>query len=182
MPAISIRDSVVAPLRQRWWIGPQMVLLVGLGAGVIATVIEIALWWLAGMPLPETLFRDARLTAALIMGIGVLPPPTTARWDILAVATLIHFFLSVAYAVIPAYLVGRLRTAPALVVGALYGLAIYVVNLYGLTTLFPWFAAARDWVTLVTHLVFGIALMEGCRQFVLQAAETDMAAVRAESH
>lgn len=48
-----------------------MALVVGLGAGVIATLAQLALWWLAEMPLPDTLFRDARLTAALAMGTGV---------------------------------------------------------------------------------------------------------------
>lgn len=54
-------------------IDPVMALVAGLGAGVVATLAQIALWWLAGMPLPETLFRDARLTAALVMGIDVPP-------------------------------------------------------------------------------------------------------------
>jgi hypothetical protein len=97
------------------------------------------------------------------MGASVLPPPSTAHWDVLLVATLIHFVLSVGYAVIAVQLTGRLRTGSALFVGALYGLLIYVVNLYGLTILFPWFAVARDWVTLVTHVVFGVSLAGGCR-------------------
>lgn len=146
-------------------IDPTMVLVVGLGAGVIATVAQIAMWWLAGMPLPETLFRDARLTAALVMGIDVLPPPSTPQWNILLVATLIHFLLSVLYALIPAHWASRLRNGSALFAGALYGLAIYVINLYGFTLLFPWFEVVRDWVTLLTHLVFGVALAAGYRLF-----------------
>jgi len=142
-----------------------MALVAGLGAGVVATLAQIALWWLAGMPLPETLFRDARLTAALVMGTDVLPPPSTLQWTILLVATLIHFLLSVVYALIAAPLASRLRNGSALFAGALYGLAIYVVNLYGFTLLFPWFAVARDWVTLLTHLVFGVALAAGYRLF-----------------
>lgn len=151
--------------RERGRIDPAMALVAGIGAGVIATLAQLALWWLADMPLPETLFRDARLTAALAMGTDVLPPPSTPQWDILLVATLIHFVLSVAYAMIPAHLASRLRTGPALFAGALYGLAIYVVNLYGFTLLFPWFAMTRDWVTLAAHLVFGVALAGGCRLF-----------------
>ena len=155
--------------RERGRIDPAMALVAGIGAGVIATLAQLALWWLADMPLPETLFRDARLTAALAMGADVLPPPSTPQWDILLVATLIHFALSVAYALIPAHLASRLRTGPALFAGALYGLAIYVVNLYGFTLLFPWFAMTRDWVTLAAHLVFGVALAGGCRLFSAQA-------------
>lgn len=151
--------------QERGRIDPAMVLLVGLVAGVVAAVVQIVLWWLAGMALPEMFFRDVRLTAALVMGSGVLPPPSTPQWDVLLVATLIHFTLSTAYALIPAHLAGRLRSGPTLVVGASYGLVIYLVNLYGFTLLFPWFAVARDWVTLVTHLVFGVTLAEGCRLF-----------------
>lgn len=150
---------------RRGWVDPAMTLAVGVGAGVVATVAQLVLWWLAEMPLPDTLFRDARLTAALVMGTRVLPPPSTAQWDILLVATLIHFALSIAYALIPVRWAGRLRTGPALIAGALYGLAIYGVNLHGFTLIFPWFAVARDWVTLVAHLVFGLALAGGCRLY-----------------
>lgn len=142
-----------------------ILLIVGIGAGILATVAQIALWRLAGMPILETLFRDARLTAALLMGPGVLPPPATAQWDILVVATLIHFALSISYALAPALLAARLPAGPAIVAGALYGLGIYIVNLYGFTLLFPWFSVARDWVTLLTHLVFGMALTGGCWWF-----------------
>ncbi|WP_237763248.1 sodium:proline symporter [Thiobacillus denitrificans] len=157
--------ETVPPRTAHERIDPVMALVAGLGAGVVATLAQIALWWLAGMPLPETLFRDARLTAALVMGIDVLPPPSTPQWNILLVATLIHFLLSVVYALIAAPLASRLRNGSALFAGALYGLAIYVVNLYGLTLLFPWFAGVRDWVTLITHLVFGVALAGGYRLF-----------------
>lgn len=153
------------PWRERGRIDPALALVAAVAAGVFATAVQLVLWWMAKMPLPETLFRDARLTAAMIMGTGVLPPPSTPQWDILVVATLIHFSLSVVYALIPTYWFVRLRTGPALVAGALYGLTIYVVNLYGFTALFPWFAVARDWVTLVTHLAFGVALAGTCRLF-----------------
>jgi uncharacterized membrane protein len=97
------------------------------------------------------------------MGTGVLPPPATAQWDVLLVATLIHFALSVAYAVLPALLSGRQTLGHALLIGAAYGLAIYGVNLYGLTLFFPWFVVARDGITLLTHLVFGAVLFGGCQ-------------------
>lgn len=34
--------------------------------------------------------------------------------------------------------------------------ALYAVNLYGFTALFPWFAQLRDWITIAAHLVFGV--------------------------
>ena len=142
-----------------------MLLTVGLCAGVIATLAQLALWWLAGIPLLETFYRDTRLTAAIAMGPAVLPPPSTLQWDILLVAALIHLALSIVYALMPVHFAGRLPTGPAFIAGALYGLAMYVVNLYGFTALFPRFALARGWVTLVTHLIFGVALMGSCQLF-----------------
>jgi hypothetical protein len=35
------------------------------------------------------------------------------------------------------------------------GRALYLVNFYGFTALFFWFVAARNWVVIVDHLVFG---------------------------
>jgi hypothetical protein len=138
--------------RERGRIDPAMALVAGIGAGVIATLAQLALWWLADMPLPETLFRDARLTAALAMGTDVLPPPSTPQWDILLVATLIRFILSVAYALIPRI---RLRT-DRLLCRRPYGrpLRDQSVRLY---PAIPWFAMTRDWVP-AAHLVFGVAL------------------------
>ncbi len=153
--------SVPGRWQERGRVIPSLVLLVGIGAGVFATVVQLFLWWLSEIPLLETLFRDARLTAAMVMGPGVLPPPSTIQWDILLVATLLHFAISVAYALIPAYLSSRLRIGPAVLVGAVYGMIIYVINLYGFTLLFPWFSVTRDWITLVAHLAFGIGLVGG---------------------
>jgi hypothetical protein len=157
--------AVPGALRERGSINIGLLLFAGLTAGIIATLVQIALWWLTQMPVFETLFRDARLTAALIMGSAVLPPPSTAQWDILLVASLIHFVLSIIYAVLPVLLLSRLKTGAALAAGIIYGLAIYGVNLYGFTMLFPWFTVARDWVTLVTHLVFGVALVGASHLF-----------------
>lgn len=155
--------------RERGRIDPTLALVAGVSAGVFATAVQLVLWWAARMPVPETLFRDARLTAAMVMGAGVLPPPSTPQWDILAVATLIHFSLSVAYALIATPWFVRLRTGPALAAGALYGVTIYAVNLYGFTALFPWFAVTRDWITLVAHLAFGVALAGTCRVYSARA-------------
>ena len=165
-------------LRQQGRIDLAMVLIAGLCAGVIATAAQLILWWLVAVPVLETLFRDARLTAAMVMGTSILPPPSTARWDILLVATMVHFALSIAYALIPAQLANRLRHRSILTAGAFYGVAIYMLNMYVFTALFPWFAVARDWVTLVAHIVFGVALMAGCRLFL----NDDTIALNAESH
>lgn len=136
-----------------------MVVLSGLFAGTIATIAQLVLWWLADIPILATLLRDARLTAAMVMGSGVLAPPLTAQWEIFMVATLVHFGLSTLYAILPALLARHLGTLGALAFGVSYGLAIYAINLHGFTAFFPWFAVSRDWITLAAHAVFGVALV-----------------------
>jgi hypothetical protein len=130
--------------------------LAGIAAGVVATLAQVALWWAASKPLPAILFRDARLTAAMVMGTGALPPPATFDGSVMMIATLIHFALSIAYGLALSVLIARTSTALALLAGAVFGACLYGINMYGFTLVFPWFVAARDWITAVTHVVFGV--------------------------
>ena len=86
----------------------------------------------------------------------MLPPPATFGVLIVLIATLIHFALSIAYGFALAYLLARSGRGASTLTGALFGLALYAVNLYGFTTLFPWFAQARGWITITAHLIFGV--------------------------
>jgi len=127
----------------------------GIAAGILATVVEVALWLALTDALPEILYRDARFAAAIVMGSSALSP-ADSRVSIMLVATLVHFALSIVYAVIVARLTARLRMHTALLAGGVFGLALFIVNLYGFTALFPWFAARRDGVTLAAHVAFGV--------------------------
>ena len=130
----------------------------GIIAGVIATGAQLVLWWALTDALPSIFYRDARLTAAMLMGSDVLPPPATFEWKVMIVATFIHFTLSILYALILAPLISRLGMLASVLVGAVFGLVIYVTNMYGMVLIFPWFSVARDWITVVAHIVFGISL------------------------
>ena len=127
----------------------------GVIAGILATVVQIALWSVFTDALPTILFRDARFAAAIVMGRGVLPPPASFNGIVMLVATLVHFVLSIAYGVTLSPLISRLRTAPSMLAGAAFGLCLYGINMYGFTVVFPWFEATRDWITVATHAVFG---------------------------
>lgn len=151
--------------------------LAGVVAGTLATALQMLTWWLDATPVLETLLRDARLTAAIVMGRSVLASPPAWRWDILLIATLIHFTLCVAYAAIAAPLAMRLRAMRAVLAGAVYGLAIYGVNLHGFTAVFPWFSVSRGWGTLLVHVVFGMTLA-GAYRFLGSAPFTQASAVR----
>lgn len=49
-------------------------------------------------------------------------------------------------------------TGAAVAVGLVFGLLLYAVNFYALTAVFPWFANARNWVSIFAHGVFGLVL------------------------
>ena len=128
----------------------------GTVAGVLATLVEMILWWFAGFPLPETLFRDARLAAAIVLGRAALVAQPTFDWRVLLTATLLHFGLSVAYAGFLSMVIARTSWRPSIAVGAIFGLALFAINMYGFTLIYPWFAATRDWITAGAHVVFGV--------------------------
>jgi len=128
----------------------------GIAAGIGATIIEIVLWSAFTDALPGVFFRDARFAAAIVMGPGVLSRAAGFDWWVLLVATLVHFALSVAYGLILSQLIWRLSMPASLLAGAAFGLFVFALNMYGFTTVFPWFEATRDWIAVAAHLVFGI--------------------------
>jgi hypothetical protein len=40
--------------------------------------------------------------------------------------------------------------------GAVFGVAVYLINFYGMSQVFPWFADARGWVSFLSRIVFGL--------------------------
>jgi len=96
-----------------------------------------------------------RKIAAIILGSEALPPPATFEIGIIIAALLLHYGLSILYTSIGAA-VARPKPIPAAIMGALLGILLYLVNFYMFTGLFPWFKGARSWISIVTHLVFGM--------------------------
>lgn len=133
------------------------IMAAGISAGILSTLMQAVLWLAFTNDFPALLLRDAQLTAALLLGNSVLPPPVAFDPGVMLTATLIHFTLSIAYAALLARLTARLGTGAALLAGAGCGGVIYIVNLYGCTLLFPWFAQARSWMACVAHVTFGMA-------------------------
>ena len=101
--------------------------------------------------------RDTRFAAAIVLGPRVLTPASDLNATLITVATAVHAALSLGYVAVIAWLVDGRSTAAAAGIGAAFGGALFVVNMYAFTTIFPWFAAARDWITLTAHPVFGVS-------------------------
>lgn len=94
------------------------------------------------------------------MGQGVLPPPATFDFAIVMVAMLVHFALSVGYGLLLGWIVHRMGMGMALLTGAGFGLiAVYLVNFHLIApAVFPWFTMAQNWVSVLSHVVFGTVI------------------------
>ena len=103
----------------------------------------------------ESAWGPPRMIAAIVMGTGVLPPPATFDAGVMFMALLVHFVLSILYVGIFALLAARMTMGAAIATGAGLGLVLYLINFYGFTALFPWFAEARNWISIFAHIVFG---------------------------
>ena len=128
----------------------------GLAAGVVFMALEMAL---VALMMGESPWAPPRMIAAIGMGDGVLPPPATFDPVIFATAMGIHFALAILLAVILGGAISHfaLGMVASIVGGAVFGLAVYYVNFYGFTALFPWFAMARGPIGIFAHVVFGAA-------------------------
>jgi hypothetical protein len=130
----------------------------GLIAGAVFLILEMGMVWLFR---GESPWAPPRMIAAMVLGEGVLPmppeKPATFSLGILATAMVIHFLLSIIYGLVGAAIVAnRMGYGGAIVVGGLCGFAIYLVNFYPIAAaFFPWFAMARNWISIFAHVVFG---------------------------
>lgn len=128
--------------------------LAGLIAGAVFMMMEMGLVAMTG----DSPWAPPRMIAAIVMGEGVLPPPATFDLMILMAAMAVHFMLSVAIGAGFAFVARRFGLVMAVVAGAGLGLGLYVVNFYGFTAIFPWFAMARNAISIVSHIAFGMVL------------------------
>lgn len=99
----------------------------------------------------------------MVLGPGVLPPPADFSMSVMAVAMMIHLPLSMLYGLVLGWAVHRLGMGAALLGGAAFGLvAVYLVNFYVIAPMvFPWFTEARNWISLVSHVVVFGAVLAG---------------------
>lgn len=140
----------------------------GIIAGAVFMVMEMLLVGTVGGDSP---WAPPRMIAAIALGPDVLPPPAPFDVGILLTAMMVHFPLAIIYSFVLGWAVSRWRfgLATAMIAGLVFGVALYLVNFYGFTALFPWFAMARNWITVVSHAAFGLVLGWVYHAMVLQA-------------
>lgn len=122
----------------------------GLFGGLAFLALEMTLTALSGGG-----FMDApRLVASVVFGGTLAAAPSQAA--VLAISLFVHFTLSLVYARVLALFLTFKRGVPAALVGAAFGLALYLVNVHGIAALVPRLAAAQGWVWLTAHVGFGV--------------------------
>lgn len=129
-------------------------------AAFIAGIVGGAVFLLLNLVLVPAVFGGnawivIRYLASILMGESILPPPATFDATATVVALVLHFGLSLVFALILAVITHRWGLIAGIIVGALYGFALYFINMYTFTFFFEWFFVMNSWVFLLTHVIFG---------------------------
>jgi hypothetical protein len=86
---------------------------------------------------------------------------STFSVGVVAVALATHYVLGIVLGLILAAIVAPFHFDSSigmiLLTGAVFGLAVYLFNFYGMARFFTWFNDMRGWATMVAHLIFGMS-------------------------
>ena len=85
---------------------------------------------------------------AIALGPTAMTSPDTFDLGVISTAVVLRMALAVLYGVVLAFVIVRLDMGVAIAIGAICGLALYLANFYVFTKWFPWFADARDWISI----------------------------------
>lgn len=129
----------------------------GIIAGLVFMMAEMLMVW---MFLGESPWGPPRMIAAMVLGREVLPPPADFALVPMMVAMVIRFMLSIVYGLVIGFAMRSLGMGKALIGGAVFGLlAVYMINFHLIAPLLsPWFTRQQNWVSVVTHVLFGMVL------------------------
>jgi hypothetical protein len=125
----------------------------GLVGGAVFLVVELVF-----LPIVNHVPADwiLRLIGSLTAGPVTLSWPAGQIGSLVVNTLLAHAALSVAYALLLCRMEDEVSPTGSVAVGALMGFAIYLVNFYLLSPIFPWFASARGVVTIAAHVLYGV--------------------------
>jgi hypothetical protein len=109
--------------------------------------------------------------AAMLMGPDTAPPAGDFSATVVGMGLMIHFTLAMVFGRIVGAAAGARAIGASAAIGALVGLALYVVNFQLIAPVaFPWFGQAPAASTLLDHLMFGA--VAGALQAVLRRSGT----------
>lgn len=147
-------------------------------AGVLAGVVFLLLDMLAAVMMGGSAWAPTHMIAAIVMGNSALGSPAMFSIGIVVVALIVHFALAIGMGLVLGLIMAPFHFdsswGMASVVGAVFGLVVYVVDFYGMTRFFPWFAEARGWTTLIAHVIFGIVAADAYLKLERREPDRDM--------
>ncbi len=154
------RETVGNPPQMRQLVDWPVALLAGLVAGTVFLLIIL----LRVPPIfGSTAWLPLQYLASLVMGPEVLPPAEpTAIVGIVGVVA--HYALAIGFALVLAFITHRWGFWVGIIVGAAFGLGVYLINLYFFTLLFPWMYVLNGTTFATGHIFFGAlagAIYEG---------------------
>jgi len=127
----------------------------GFAAGAVLMVLEL-LW--SAVIMRVSPWEASHMIAAIVMGSDALQS-TDFNLMIVTVALVTHYVLGIVFALILATIIVQFSfdssVGMALLTGAVFGVAMYLFNFYGMVQFFSWFTEMRGLATLVAHVIFG---------------------------
>jgi hypothetical protein len=125
-------------------------------AGVLAgAVFFIAVVFAMPLAVGGSPWVIVRYFASIVLGPGTLAPPAAFTPSVLAAAIAIHFSFAIGFALLISFVIHKGGLWGGIAKGALLGAAIYAINIFTLTLLFPWFFALHGPLFLAVHIVYG---------------------------
>ncbi len=126
--------------------------IAGLLGGTVFLLVAVLFsgWWLGVSPAVVLYYF-----ASLVMGEAVLLEQSTL---VLLVGVLVHFVLSIVFALIIAIVVHRWGIWVGIIGGAILGLSLYSINLFTVTirlSWFPWFFTLNSGLLVLCHVLYG---------------------------
>lgn len=112
--------------------------------------------------------NPVRLLASIALGESVVAGEAPASIVVLAAAA-VHLQLSMIYARVLAGMIHRRTQDRAILIGALFGAGLYLLNYHAFAALFPWFAAARGVAAFSAHVAFGVTAAWIYKRLTLRA-------------
>lgn len=124
-------------------------------AGLVAGVVFLLVQMLGqAMIVGQSPWLFPQYAGAIILGEDILLEGINTTAVIAGIV--LHLVLSVIFALILAAIIHEWNLLAGLVVGLLYGLALYAINYYTFTRFFPWFFPVTNWLDIVAHALYGL--------------------------
>ena len=130
----------------------------GLAAGAVLMVLDM-IWsslFAGGGP-----WQTSHMIAPIFVGSQVAQTHAYSfSAGVVAIALATHYVLGIVFGLILGTVMAHLNLDTtlrrAVSTGAVFGIALYVIDFYGIVRLFPWLAELRSLATLAAHMVFGV--------------------------